>query len=219
MLKPVIVNAARRTARQLQQESATLQVPGVLVPTRRVPAKVPGGGEQQYRSISRSSRLESYEGDGKTTVTVLNHEIDSPLMIDSYNYNGFKLNNGFSVYGPVALFPKSVLGWDVSHSNMVTPETLTLFGLLEPKLDILVIGVGNPGDKIPTETIQYLRHKKISFEILSTEHACTTFNFLNVEKRCVAAALIPPTHITFSEQDHLRYKIDRKKLYEEIDKQ
>lgn len=26
----------------------------------------------------------SYEGDGKTTVTILNHEIDSPLMVDTY---------------------------------------------------------------------------------------------------------------------------------------
>jgi len=46
-----------------------------------------------------------------------------------------------------------------------------------------------------------MRSKKISLEILSTERACATFNFLNAEHRCVAGALIPPTSIRFTEDD------------------
>lgn len=58
-------------------------------------------------------------------------------------------------------------------------------------LDILVIGVGDPGQQIRKETKEHLKKKGIHIEVLPTEHACTTFNFLNVERRCVAAALIP----------------------------
>lgn len=35
----------------------------------------------------------SYEGDGKTSVTILNHEVDSPLMIDSYSQVSLLTNN------------------------------------------------------------------------------------------------------------------------------
>jgi len=51
--------------------------------------------------------------------------------------------------------------------------------------------VGDYGQQVKKETQQFVRSKGISLEILTTEHACTTFNFLTVESRCVAAALIP----------------------------
>jgi hypothetical protein len=40
-----------------------------------------------------------------------------------------------------------------------------------------------------------IKKKGISLEVLPTDHACTTFNFLNVEKRYVAAALLPPRRL------------------------
>lgn len=48
----------------------------------------------------------AYEGDGKTTVTVLNKDIDSGLMVDTYSQYGFRLNNDLVVMGPMAIFPK-----------------------------------------------------------------------------------------------------------------
>ena len=73
--------------------------------------------------------------------------------------------------------------------------------------DILVIGVGDPGNKIDPKVIQYISSKKINIEVLSTEKACATFNFLNSESRCVAGALIPPTNIKFYDED--RFSIPR----------
>lgn len=171
------------------------------------------------RPFSQSAPRPNYEGDGKTTVTILNHEIDSPLMVDGYHENGFKLNNGFNVRGPMALFPKSVLAWDVGNASQITPESLALFTLLEPKLDVLIIGVGDAGKQIPKETIKALQLKKINFEILPTDHALATFNFLNFERRCVAAALLPPLTISYGSEDLLRNRMDKKKMYDptEID--
>ena len=137
--------------------------------------------------------------------------------------------------GPIALFPRTVLSWNVASPSDITVESLSLFCQLEPKIgefffshrcyiiqvsnqlchpftDILVIGVGDAGSKVDLKVIQYMRSKKISLEILSTERACATFNFLNVENRCVAGALIPPTKIRFTEDDITSSRISKRNL-------
>ncbi|CAL8103473.1 unnamed protein product [Orchesella dallaii] len=157
----------------------------------------------------------SYEGDGKTTVTILNDELGAPLMIDSYNHHGFKLNNGMSVLGPMVIFPRTVLGWDVSGVEDITPESLALFSVLEPKPDVLVIGVGDVGAKLSLESLQFLRKKKINVEVLATQHACTTFNFLSGEGRCTAAVMVPPLRIVWTSQDLANSMRTKKKLYED----
>lgn len=48
----------------------------------------------------------TYEGDGKTKVQILNKEIDLGLMINSYSQYGFRLNNELKVVGPLAIFPR-----------------------------------------------------------------------------------------------------------------
>lgn len=170
----------------------------------------------QCRSLHSSNvvrNTKTYEHDGKTTITILNSEKDAPLMVDSYSQRGFKLNNGMRVLGPMAIFPKTVLGWDVGSSKDISPAALALFAILEPKPDILVIGVGDQGQGVPRETIQFLRMRKINMEILATDHACTTFNFLNVEGRRVAAVLIPPTRIIWTDSDVYNRKLDRIRMY------
>jgi NADH dehydrogenase [ubiquinone] 1 alpha subcomplex assembly factor 3 len=48
----------------------------------------------------------AYEGDGKTSATVLNSEDGAGLMIDSFSQTGFRLNNGMLVVGPMAIFAR-----------------------------------------------------------------------------------------------------------------
>lgn len=60
---------------------------------------------------------------------------------------------------------------------------------------------GNPGTTVSKDVITFLRQKKIGFEILPTEQAVATFNFMNLERRCVAAALLPPQTVNIL--DHL----------------
>ncbi|KAK7077674.1 NADH dehydrogenase [ubiquinone] 1 alpha subcomplex assembly factor 3 [Halocaridina rubra] len=149
----------------------------------------------------------------KTIAKVLNQEIDSGLMIDAYSQVGFRLNNGMSVFGSIAIFPKSVLCWKVKSAFDITEDSLSLFCLLEPKIDILVIGVGDAGNKVEPRVIQYLRNKGINVEVLPTESACTTFNFLNDEKRYVAAALIPPISLRPSGDDLVKTQIDQRTIF------
>lgn len=184
------------------------------------PASLLQSNRSQNRHIHRSqahNNNPSYEADGKTTVTILNDEYGAPLMIDSYTQQGFKLNNGIKVMGPVIIFPRTVLGWDVGAPQDITPTSLTLFSVLEPKPDVLVIGVGDRGSKLPLETVKFLKSKRINLEVLATEHACTTFNFLSGEGRCVAAVMIPPTQVNWTAYDLANSKYKRRKLYDDDD--
>jgi len=48
----------------------------------------------------------------KSTVSILNDEMDG-LGINRFSQLGFLLNNGLRVIGPCAVFPRSVLQWNV----------------------------------------------------------------------------------------------------------
>uniref|UniRef100_A0A1E1WW09 NADH dehydrogenase [ubiquinone] 1 alpha subcomplex assembly factor 3 n=1 Tax=Amblyomma aureolatum TaxID=187763 RepID=A0A1E1WW09_9ACAR len=159
-----------------------------------------------------SVRCAAYEGDGKTTVSVLNKDRGDMLLVNSYSTAGFRLNNGLFIVGPVALFPRSVLQWRVRSLLDITEESLSLFTLLEPKLDVLVLGLGDSSDRLDMELIRYLGSKKISVEMHPTSTACTTFNFLNVEDRNVAAAMIPPARIVAADEFYLQAGRERRAL-------
>ena len=133
----------------------------------------------------------SYEGDGKTALTVLQRDVDDHLIISAFSTHGFRLNSGLFVVGPAAVFPRTILSWDVEGPWDVSPESLSLFWLVEPKPDILVIGVGDKGNFISDECRIFLKEKKIAVEMLETGEACAVFNWLNADRRNVAAALIP----------------------------
>ncbi|XP_035214525.1 NADH dehydrogenase [ubiquinone] 1 alpha subcomplex assembly factor 3-like [Stegodyphus dumicola] len=163
---------------------------------------------QRSLSIGRC-HFDNYEGDGKTTVTVLNKEHKHLVMIDSYSNMGFRLNQGIFVMGPVAVFPRSIMQWNVEDATNLKPESLTLFCLLEPKLDLLVIGTGSKRVQPSRDILEYLKANKISTEVLPTDQACSIFNFLNVEGRCVAGAFIPPERVTVYEEElELVYKVE-----------
>ncbi|XP_046463416.1 LOW QUALITY PROTEIN: NADH dehydrogenase [ubiquinone] 1 alpha subcomplex assembly factor 3-like [Daphnia pulex] len=115
-------------------------------------------------------------------------------------------------FGPIAIFPKSILSWNVQSAEDINEDSLSLFYTLEPKIDILVIGIGDPIKKLRHNIIKYMKDKKINLEISTTERACATFNFLNVEGRCVAGALIPPTKYRINEDDIVSTQRQNRKL-------
>ena len=52
----------------------------------------------------------SYEGPGKTTVSILNDDYAGVVnLIDSFAVDGFRLNNNTKILGPCVVFPTQVL--------------------------------------------------------------------------------------------------------------
>ncbi|XP_049883935.1 NADH dehydrogenase [ubiquinone] 1 alpha subcomplex assembly factor 3 [Pectinophora gossypiella] len=163
--------------------------------------------------LSQVRTKAAYEGEGKMTVRVINQEQDLGLMIDSYATYGFRLNNGITVLGPVAIFPRTMLSWQVRGAEDVTADSLRLFKVLEPKIDLLVIGLETKERPALDAVFRASRTAGLNVELLPVEHACSTFNFLNAEGRYVAGALIPPLHIDLNEDDMLQSKLHYGNLY------
>lgn len=109
-----------------------------------------------------------------------------------------------------------MLSWTVNDVNDINEESIILFPLIEPKLDILVIGIGDKSEdtSIFKKLFPLSKKYRLNLEILPTDQACSTFNFLNSEGRFVAAALIPPLHIDTTDEDLLRTKLRYQSLYE-----
>jgi len=64
--------------------------------------------------------------------------------------------------------------------------------------DLLIIGVGEKENLqfFTSETMRFLRTRRLNIEVLPTDQALSTYNFLNSEKRYIAAALVPPTYVS-----------------------
>lgn len=159
-------------------------------------------------------RASTYEGDGKTIAQVMNKDLGT-IMISALSPVGFRLNSGYRIIGPVIIFPRTILNWNIPGIENVNEESLSLFTLMSPKVDIIVFGYGDanalPVD-VKNKVLQFGKKHNIGLEILPTENAIATFNFLNHEKRFVAGAFLPPKKVTIYDDQDLGGLEDRRQL-------
>ncbi|XP_006010919.1 NADH dehydrogenase [ubiquinone] 1 alpha subcomplex assembly factor 3 [Latimeria chalumnae] len=153
--------------------------------------RVPVG--QLYRQPFRGHRLtpsddEMYQ---RTTVTLLERESPEVMLVDGYSSHGFTIN-GDKVIGPCAIIPQAVLQWNVGSARDITEDSLALFHMIVPKIEVLVLGTGDRVERIDPKVLKFMRMKGIAVEVQDTPNACATFNFLTSEHRLTAAGLIPP---------------------------
>ncbi|KAM9859591.1 NADH dehydrogenase [ubiquinone] 1 alpha subcomplex assembly factor 3 [Aulostomus maculatus] len=147
--------------------------------------------------LSRGHRLGPSDDDmyQRTTVSIMQKEQDNGILILSYSPSGFNID-GNRVLGPCALLPPAILQWNVGCSKDITEESVSLFHMLEPRIEILVLGTGAHLEKINPSVLALLKKNGIAVEVQDTPNACATFNFLMSERRVVAAGLIPPSYST-----------------------
>ncbi|XP_035858518.1 NADH dehydrogenase [ubiquinone] 1 alpha subcomplex assembly factor 3 isoform X2 [Sander lucioperca] len=127
--------------------------------------------------LSRAHKLgpsddEMYQ---RTSVSVMQKEPGSGVMIHSYSSRGFNID-----------------GNKVGSYKDITEESVSLFHMLEPRIEILVLGTGTRVERINPSVLALLKRKGIAVEVQDTPNACATFNFLTNERRVAAAGLIPP---------------------------
>lgn len=114
---------------------------------------------------------------------------------------------------------RTVMSWNIARVEDINEKSLCLFPLLEPKIDILVLGTG---DHTVTPEFQktifgFMKKYNINMEVLPSEQACTTYNFLASEGRIVGAAIIPPLNLAVSEDDFSGFMINRERTWELTD--
>ncbi|TNN85544.1 NADH dehydrogenase [ubiquinone] 1 alpha subcomplex assembly factor 3 [Liparis tanakae] len=74
----------------------------------------------------------------------------------------------------------------------ITEESVSLFHMIEPRIEIIVLGTGARIERIDPSVLALLKRKGIAVEVQDTPNACATFNILCSEGRIAAAGLIPP---------------------------
>ena len=113
----------------------------------------------------------------KTSMTQLIPEEGYQLQITAFNQYGFTINGKIKAMGPIVIFPKTIYSWNVEDHNEINEKSLSLFNLLDPKIDILIIGTGDQYSKTDPELPKWLIKNKITnFEILKTVLSKIKFN-------------------------------------------
>jgi uncharacterized protein len=113
--------------------------------------------------------------------------------IKKYGNRHFQINNVY-ISSSVLLFPNSYLQWNnVKWPKDITVANLSLFAMLYPTLELLIIGCGGSILSDPsqvTEIRKYFAEQGIAIELLDSVKAASMFNVLNGEGRNIAAALL-----------------------------
>lgn len=89
----------------------------------------------------------------------------------------------------------------------ITKDSLTLFKILEPKLDLLVIGIGEPrawSHAAMTRMQREIKSSGVNVEVMATRDAVATYNFMLGDYRVVAGAFLPT--LSKGEETLLRLK-------------
>ncbi|CAD5218817.1 unnamed protein product [Bursaphelenchus okinawaensis] len=142
-----------------------------------------------------------------TRLTYLSKEVtDSYVGIRGMSAIGFRLYDFNFLWGPIAVFPTVAVSWKVCRPEDINEESLGLFFALRPKLDVLVLGVGARKNlDIVRRNVAKLSSKyRVGIELLVSEEAVTTFNYLNEERRYVAGAFFPQEDLKVSEEENVQ---------------
>ena len=110
------------------------------------------------------------------------------LGITGYRPGAFRVGPDWHE-GSLLLLPDGVASWPIAAPADVTLDSLDAFRDLEPKAEILLLGMGDTAPLLPFELRQALRGWGLSVEAMPTPSACRTFNLLLIEERRVVAAL------------------------------
>ncbi|XP_067057167.1 uncharacterized protein [Acropora muricata] len=82
----------------------------------------------------------------------------------------------------------------IKRPEDIIAESLSLFTIMEPPIEIVVVGTGDKLFRLDPKLHSYMRKQhNILLEVQATANASATFNFLLEETRLVGAVLIPPT--------------------------
>ncbi|KAF3424668.1 hypothetical protein E2986_04124 [Frieseomelitta varia] len=169
---------------------------------------------QNIRRFHASKIFREYDGPGKTTVDIININ-KTPELSDTKQRNsiksclpiGFTLSDASLLLGPIAVLNGTFFSWNVGSTNDINEETLSLFTVLYPVLDVLVLGLETKCEYSRIREIrEILRKYNIKSEISEVQQACGIYNFLANDGRYVAAGLIPPISERFN--THRRLSIE-----------
>jgi NADH dehydrogenase [ubiquinone] 1 alpha subcomplex assembly factor 3 len=130
-------------------------------------------------------------------------------LVQAFGDTSIKVNDVICRQSIICLSSEFLL-WEPRTFEDITIESLSIFELIYPTLEVLFIGCGDIMlNQLPIEIIKHFRSKGIVIEATNTVNAAATFNVLNAEGRNVACALLTNFPVNLqSLQDRIYFSKD-----------
>ena len=106
-------------------------------------------------------------------------------MIESFSFGGITID-GRTYYNDVVIYPDHIQGewWRIEGHSLIKEDVDKILFI---KPDILMVGTGYGGLKVPKETEDYIKSMNIELIINETEIMCEIFNKQSKTKKVIAA--------------------------------
>ncbi len=109
--------------------------------------------------------------------------------IEAYGAGGFRFAE-MSHRGSILALPGGIWAWPPKIAAEIDADSLARVFAEKAEIDIFLIGCGRDPVLLPAPLRERLRAAGISFDVMPTRAAASTYNVLLAEGRRVAAALI-----------------------------
>uniref|UniRef100_A0A7C9CIU4 NADH dehydrogenase [ubiquinone] 1 alpha subcomplex assembly factor 3 n=1 Tax=Opuntia streptacantha TaxID=393608 RepID=A0A7C9CIU4_OPUST len=123
-------------------------------------------------------------------INLIDNVPEDQLRFQEFDDTGFKVN-GVKYEGSLICVGNLLMSWSPKKFSEVTPESLSIFQILRPIPEILIIGCGRHIQPVNSELSNFVRSTGMKLEAVDSRNAASTYNILNEEGRIVAAAVLP----------------------------
>ncbi|KMT03951.1 hypothetical protein BVRB_8g187600 [Beta vulgaris subsp. vulgaris] len=123
-------------------------------------------------------------------INLIDNVPEDQLRFQQFDDTGFKVN-GVKYEGSLLCVGNLLMSWSPKKFSDITPESLSIFQILRPVPEILILGCGKHIEPVNSELRSYVRSAGMKLEAVDSRNAASTYNILNEEGRFVAAALLP----------------------------
>ncbi|KAL9429830.1 hypothetical protein AB3S75_025259 [Citrus x aurantiifolia] len=123
-------------------------------------------------------------------INLIDNVPEDQLRFQGYTDTGFTVN-GVQYEGSLLCIGNLLMSWTPKKFSEITPNSLSIFQLVRPIPEILILGCGRYIEPVDPELRQFIRSTGMKLEAIDSRNAASTYNILNEEGRIVAAALLP----------------------------
>ncbi|KAG5042944.1 hypothetical protein AAZX31_03G088400 [Glycine max] len=123
-------------------------------------------------------------------INLIDQVPEDQLRFQGYNDTGFTVN-GVEYEGSLLCVGNLLMSWKPKKFSEITADSLSIFQIVRPIPEILIIGCGKNIQHVDPELRRFIRSTGIKLEAVDSRNAASTYNILNEEGRIVAAALLP----------------------------
>ncbi|KAE8695695.1 NADH dehydrogenase 1 alpha subcomplex assembly factor 3-like isoform X3 [Hibiscus syriacus] len=123
-------------------------------------------------------------------INLIDNVPDEQLRFQRYTETGFTVN-GVNYEGSLLCVENLATYWGPRNFSEITPQSLSVFQIIRPIPEILILGCGRNIEPVDPELRRFISSTGMKLEPLDSRNAASTYNILNEEGRIVAAALLP----------------------------